>query len=277
MLTGLKTVLNIAEEKKCAIPAFNVYKSETALGVIRAAEETDSCVILQMYSRLFSNFEAEFLMPALVAAARRSRVRIALHLDHGADLQAVSKALRWGCTGVMRDASTEPFDENVRILKEVADFAHAVGVQVEGELGHIGSAKDGLPTDYTRADEAAEFVRRTGVDALAIMVGTAHGRYKQAPVIAVDRIREIHEALPGTALVLHGGSGVPDDQIVSAIDAGIRKVNFGTDVCYSFLDGVFAVSREIFAVDLFMKEPVRAVAAFGKEKIRLLRAENSNE
>ncbi len=276
MLVSLKTVLDIAEEKKCAIPAFNVYNAETALGIIRAAEEANSCVILQMYSRLFTNFEAEFMMPALVAAARKSSVKIALHLDHGADNAVVAKALRWGCTGVMRDASTEPFDENVRILKDVVDFAHAVQVQVEGELGHIGSAKDGVPTDYTRVDEAVEFVRRTGVDALAIMVGTAHGHYKQAPVIAVDRIREIHEALPQTALVLHGGSGVPDDQIIRAIDAGIRKINFGTDVCYSFLDGVFAVSREIFAVDLFMKEPIKAVAAFGHEKIKLLRAENSN-
>ena len=276
MLVSLKTVLNIAEEKKCAIPAFNVYNSETALGVLRAAEEADAAVILQMYSRLFSNFEAEFMMPSLVAAARRSPVKVALHLDHGADLDVVAKALRWGCTGVMRDASTLPFEENVAALKTVVDIAHAVGVDVEGELGHIGMAKDGVPTDYTRADEAADFVRRTGVDALAIMVGTAHGHYKQAPVLAIDRIREIHAALPDTALVLHGGSGVPDDQIAASVDAGIRKINFGTDVCCSFLDGVFGVSRDIIAVDLFMKEPIRAVARFAAEKIRLLKAEHSN-
>ena len=276
MLVSLKTVLNIAEEKKCAIPAFNVYNSETALGVLRAAEEADAAVILQMYSRLFSNFEAEFMMPSLVAAARRSPVKVALHLDHGADLDVVAKALRWGCTGVMRDASTLPFEENVAALKTVVDIAHAVGVDVEGELGHIGMARDGVPTDYTRADEAADFVRRTGVDALAIMVGTAHGHYKQAPVLAIDRIREIHAALPDTALVLHGGSGVPDDQIAASVDAGIRKINFGTDVCCSFLDGVFGVSRDVIAVDLFMKEPIRAVTRFAAEKIRLLKAEHSN-
>ncbi len=276
MLVSLKTVLDIAEERKCAVPAFNIYNAETAQGIIRAAEEADSCVILQMYSRLFSNFEAEFLMPALTAAAHRSGVKIALHLDHGADRQVVSKALRWGCTGVMRDASTEPFDENAAILKDVVDLAHAVGVPVEGELGHIGAARDGVPTDYTRVDEAAEFVRRTGVDALAIMVGTAHGHYRQAPVIAMDRIRAIHAAIPDTPLVLHGGSGVPGDQIISAIGAGIRKVNFGTDVCCAFLDGVKAADQNLIAVDLFMKEPIRAVAAFGREKIRLLGAENSN-
>ena len=276
MLVSLKTVLDIAEEKGCAIPAFNVYNAETALGVIRAAEEENACVILQMYSRLFSNFEAEFMMPALVAAARRARVRIALHLDHGASLDVVVKALRWGCTGVMRDASTLPFDENAAALRQVVDMAHAVRVDVEGELGHIGSAKDGVPTDYTRVDEAVEFVHRTGVDALAIMVGTAHGHYKQAPVIAIDRIREIHEALPGCALVLHGGSGVPDEQITAAVKAGIRKINFGTDVCLAFLDRVFDVSRDIIAVDLFMKDPIENVAAFARQKIRLLGAEGSH-
>ena len=276
MLVGLKTVLDIAEQKQCAIPAFNAYNGETALGILNAAEETNSCVILQMYSRLFSSVEAEFIMPSLIAAAHRANVKIALHLDHGADLSVVSKALRWGCTGVMRDASTLPFDENAAALKAVVDIAHAVNVQVEGELGHIGAAKDGVSTEYTRVDESVEFVKRTGVDALAIMVGTAHGHYKQAPVLAIDRIREIHAALPGTALVLHGGSGVPDDQIIASVEAGIRKVNFGTDVCYSFLDAVMAVSRDIVPVDMFMKEPVRAVTRFCKEKIRLLKAEGSN-
>ena len=265
MLVSMKTVLDIAERKGCAIPAFNVYNAETALGAIRAAEEAHSCVILQMYSRLFSNFEAEFMMPALVAAAHRAKVRVALHLDHGADLSVVSKALRWGCTGVMRDASTLPFEENVNTLKQVVDIAH-------GE-----SAKDGVPTDYTRVDEAAEFVRRTGVDALAIMVGTAHGHYKQAPVLAIGRIREIHEAVPGCALVLHGGSGVPDDQIIASVEAGIRKINFGTDVCCSFLDGVFGVSRDIIAVDLFMKEPIEAVKRFCLSKIDLLKAGGSDD
>ena len=277
MLVDMRTVLDIAEEKNCAIPAFNVYNTETALGAIHAAEAAHSCVILQMYSRLFASTEAEFLMPALVAAAHRAKVKVALHLDHGANDDAVYKALRWGCTGVMRDASSEPFDENAEILKRVVDMAHAVGVSVEGELGHIGSAKDGVPTDYTRVDEAMEYFRRTGVDALAIMVGTAHGHYKQAPVLAIDRIREIHEAIPGCALVLHGGSGVPDDQVTAAIDAGIRKVNFGTDVCYSFLDGVFEVSRDIVAVDLFMKAPTEAVMKFCLSKIALLRSGGSDD
>ena len=185
MLTDMKTLLDIAEKKGCAIPAFNVYNAETALGAIFAAEEANSCVILQMYSRLFSNFEAQFMAPSILEAARNAKVKVAFHLDHGANDEVVTKALRWGCTGVMRDASTSPFEENVAILKNVGGRAHAVGVSVEGELGHIGVAKDGVSTEYTKVDEAKRFVEETGVDALAIMVGTAHGHYKQAPVLAI--------------------------------------------------------------------------------------------
>ncbi len=275
MLTNLNVVLQIAETKGCAIPAFNVYNAETAMGVLAAAEEANACVILQMYSRLFAGGEAEFLAPSILAAAHRSSVKAVFHLDHGASDEAVVRALRFGCTGIMRDASDLPYEDNVAATRRVADMCHAAGVPVEGELGHIGVAKDGVNTEYTRVDEAADYVRRTGVDALAILVGTAHGHYKQAPVIAVDRIREIKEAT-GVPPVLHGGSGVPDGQIRAAIEAGIRKINFGTDVCYSFLDQVFITSRELFAVDLFMKEPVQAVKRFALEKIRLLGAEGSN-
>ena len=276
MLTDMKTLLDIAEEKGCAIPAFNVYNAETALGAIFAAEEANSCVILQMYSRLFSNFEAQFMAPSILEEARNAKVKVAFHLDHGANDEVVTKALRWGCTGVMRDASTSPFEENVAILKNVVERAHAVGVSVEGELGHIGVAKDGVSTEYTKVDEARKFVDETGVDALAIMVGTAHGHYKQAPVLAIDRIAEIHAATKAH-LVLHGGSGVPDDQIRASIKAGIRKINFGTDVCCSFLDEVRRTSPDLLAVDLFMKEPIQNVKRFCLSKIELLGAVGCNE
>ena len=276
MLTGLKPLFAAAEKRNCAIPAFNVYNAETAMGVLQAAEEADSCVILQIYSRLFESGEGAFIAPAIVAAAQRSPVKAAFHLDHGASGEVVAKALRCGCTGVMRDASQLPFDENAAALRETVRLAHAVGVDVEGELGHIGSAKDGVSREYTKVDEALEYVRQTGVDALAILVGTAHGHYKQAPVLAIERIGEIRRAV-GVPLVLHGGSGVPDDQIRAAIGAGIRKINFGTDVCLSFLDEVRRTSPDIIAVDLFMKEPIQAVRRFALEKIRLLGAEGSNE
>ena len=275
MLVNMKELLAVAERKCCAIPAFNVYNGETALGVFKAAEEADACIIVQMYSRLFMSEEAEFIAPSIVDAANRSKAKICFHLDHGSCDEAVARAIRWGCTSVMRDASALPFEENAAVLERVVHFAHDLGISVEGELGHIGFAKDGVPTDYTQVDEALRFCEKTGVDALAVAVGTAHGHYKQAPVLAIDRIRELHEAIPA-ALVLHGGSGVPDDQIRAAVAAGIRKVNFGTDVCVSFLDAVRKVDPSIIGVDTYMKEPVQAVKRFALEKIALLGAEGSN-
>ena len=275
MLVNMKELLAVAERKGCAIPAFNVYNGETALGVFKAAEEADACIIVQMYSRLFMSEEAEFIAPSIVDAANRSKAKICFHLDHGSCDEAVARAIRWGCTSVMRDASALPFEENAAVLARVVHFAHDLDISVEGELGHIGFAKDGVPTDYTQVDEALRYCELTGVDALAVAVGTAHGHYKQAPVLAIDRIRELHEAIPA-ALVLHGGSGVPDDQIRAAVAAGIRKVNFGTDVCVSFLDAVRKVDPSIIGVDTYMKEPVQAVKRFALEKIALLGAEGSN-
>ena len=275
MLVNMKELLAAAERKGCAIPAFNVYNGETALAMFKAAEEADACIIVQMYSRLFMSEEAEFIAPSIVDAANRSKAKICFHLDHGSCDEAVARAFRWGCTSVMRDASALPFEENAAVLARVVHFAHDLDISVEGELGHIGFAKDGVPTDYTQIDEALRYCELTGVDALAVAVGTAHGHYKQAPVLAIDRIRELHEAIPA-ALVLHGGSGVPDDQIRAAVAAGIRKVNFGTDVCVSFLDAVRKVDPSIIGVDTYMKEPVQAVKRFALEKIALLGAEGSN-
>ena len=146
-----------------------------------------------------------------------------------------------------------------------------MNIGVEGEIGHIGKAADGVPTDYTTVEEAKKYVDGTGVSALAVAVGTAHGRYKEAPVLQIERIKQIKDAI-GTPLVLHGGSGVPDDQIKLAVKAGIRKINFGTDLCYSFLDKVFETDKNKIAIDLFMYEPIEAVKNFAVSKIQLLGA-----
>lgn len=273
MLVGLKDVLKIAEEKGFAVPAFNVYNMETVMGIMEAAEEMRAPIIMQSYSRLFTNKEGYFVAPIVLAAAKKASVPICFHLDHGAGMTEVARALRWGATGIMIDKSTLPFAENIAQTKEVVDMCTSIGVPVEGELGHIGSVNDEISTDYTEVKEAAEFVEKTGVAALAVMVGTAHGRYKKAPKLAIDRIAEIHAATDA-ALVLHGGSGVPDDEIQAAVKAGIRKVNFGTDVCYSFLDKVFETSRDLIAIDMFMKDAIESVKGFGIGKIKLLGAEN---
>lgn len=271
MLVSFSEILAMAEKGGYAIPAFNVYNMETVMGVIAAAEAERAPIILQCYSRLFTNEEGYYLAPVILAAAKKATVPVCFHLDHGAGECEVERALRAGATGIMIDASVLPLEENIAATRAVCQRCAYIGVAVEGELGHIGSTKDEKVSDYTDPAEAARYASETGVGALAIMVGTAHGRYQQAPKLDIDRIRTIKE-LTGLPLVLHGGSGVPDEEITAAIAAGIRKINFGTDLCYSFLDAVFATSREKVGIDLFMREAVASVSAFATSKIRLLGA-----
>ncbi len=273
MLVNLKEVLDMAESGGYAIPAFNVYNMETVMGIIRAAEEAKSPVIIQSYSRLFTNEEGYFVSPIVLAAAKQASVPVCFHLDHGAGVPEVVKALRYGASGIMIDNSNLEFEQNISETAKVVEMCAAVGVPVEGELGHIGSVNDAEMQEFTKVDEATEFVSKTGVTALAILVGTAHGRYKKAPELDIQRIRDIH-AKTDAHLVLHGGSGVPDDQLINAVKAGIRKINFGTDVCYSFLDKVFETSRDLVAIDLFMKDAIESVKEFALTKIDLLGSRN---
>ena len=273
MLVNLKDVLTIAEKGNFAIPAFNVYNMETAMGIIQAAEETRAPIIMQSYSRLFASGAAFYLAPVVLQAAIHSSVPVCFHLDHGAGEMEVMRALRHGCTGIMLDCSSLPLKENIAETLRITKICAEVGVPVEGELGHIGSAKDEITCDYTDVAEAVQFVAETGVAALAIQVGTAHGHYKKAPRVNVERIAEIHAKIANVSLVLHGGSGIPDDQVKASIVAGIRKVNFGTDICYSFLDKVFETSRDLVAVDVFMRDAIAAVKNFAIEKIKLLGAD----
>ena len=273
MLVGIKGILNIAEKGGFAIPAFNVYNMETVIGVMAAAEESKAPIIMQCYSRLFSNKEGYFISPVILAAAKKASVPICFHLDHGAGATEVTRALRYGASGIMIDKSMLPLEQNIAETKKIVDMCAAVDVSVEGELGHIGSVNDSEMSEFTDVSEAVEYVKRTGVAALAILVGTAHGRYKKAPKLDIERIANIKKAT-GIPLVLHGGSGIPDDQIIAAVKAGIRKVNFGTDVCYSFLDKVFETSRDLVAIDLFMKDAIENVKKFALGKINLLGASN---
>lgn len=272
MIVNLKEILALAEEGGYAIPAFNVYNMETVMGVTAAAEELRAPVILQCYSRLFDGDEGYYVAPVIRAAAQKAAVPVCFHLDHGAGEAEVMRGVRYGCTGIMLDVSNAPFEENAARTANVSKLCGEAGIPVEGELGHIGSVNDAEMASYTEPDEAQRFVEQTGVAALAVMVGTAHGRYKKAPELDIERIRAI-KAATGIPLVLHGGSGVPDDQIRAAIEAGIRKINFGTDLCYSFLDQVFETSRDKIAIDLFMKEPIQNVKRFAGSKMKLLGAD----
>lgn len=273
MLYSLERILDLAEKGNYAIPAFNVYNLETVQGVLNAAEEARSPVIMQLYSRLATSGASDLLCPIILEAAKRATVPVALHLDHGSGKDAVTIALRNGATGIMIDYSTLSLEENIKGTKEIVDMCNLVGVQVEGELGHIGKAAEGVSNQFTEVEDAVKYVKETGVKALAVQVGTAHGRYKQAPVLAIDRIKEIKEAT-GVHLVLHGGSGVPDEQIKAAVEAGIRKMNFSTDLCYAFIESVQEQDKNKVAIDLIMKEPIQKVKEFALSKIEVLNSKN---
>lgn len=273
MLFNLKQILDLAEKDGYAVPAFNVYNMETVMGVLAAAEEARSPVIMQLYSRLATSGNADFVCPIVLEAAKRATVPVCLHLDHGSGEEAVNVMLKDGATGIMIDYSTLDLEENIQGTRKVVEMCTPLNVQVEGELGHIGKAAEGLSNQFTEVKDAVKYVKETGVAALAVQVGTAHGRYKQAPVLAIDRIREIKEAT-GVHLVLHGGSGVPDDQIKAAVKAGIRKMNFSTDLCYTFIESVQKQDKNKVAIDLIMKEPVEEVKKFCLSKIDVLGSRN---
>lgn len=272
MLVHLKTILEMAEEDGYAIPAFNVYNMETLIGVTEAAREAGAPIIVQMYSRLFDNRDAKYVSPMVFEAAKEIPVPICFHLDHGSGIETIIRALRVGVTGAMIDASTLSIEENMAVTREAVKLCAAVGVPVEGELGHVGGAADKHMCAYTDVDEAVRFVKETGVACLAVMVGTAHGHYEQAPILDIQRIKEIHDRA-GIPVVLHGGSGVPDDQIKMAIVAGVRKVNFATDICCAFLNGIFEKGNQAGPLDRYMVEPTDCVKRYALEKIRLLGAE----
>ena len=268
----LKEILDLAESKEFAVPAFCVYNLETLMGCVNAAKELNAPIIIQMYSRLFNTDTGKMLAPVICDIMDSSKIPVAFHLDHGAGIPECIRAIRLGTTGVMIDASTLDLDGNIQATADAVALAKTVGVSVEGELGHIGSAKEEIGTAYTEVADAVRYVNETEVDALAIMVGTAHGKYAKAPVLAIDRISEIHKAT-GAHLVLHGGSGVPDDQICDAIRAGIRKINFGTDICYAFVDGFRAIDPLATPLDISMAKISENVKAFAIEKIKLLGAD----
>lgn len=272
MLVSLQEIIAMAEEGGYCIPAFNVYNIETVMGVIDAAEEEKSPVIMQVYPRLVNQQVGYYIAPAVLAAAKKAKVPVCFHLDHGPSELEAMKMIAWGATGIMIDGSVYDFEENVKVTENIVKLCSAVGVGVEGELGHIGSVNDEAMEEYTDPEEAGEFVKRTGVTCLAVLIGNAHGHYKKTPCLDIERVKKIRETTGGIPLVLHGGSGIPDDQVKAAIKAGIRKMNIGTDVCCAFAEGAKSEldnPNRSLAPDLFMKPSIESVKQLAISKIRL--------
>jgi len=242
MLVTGREILEHANRNGYAVGAFNVNNMEIVQAIVEAAEETNSPVILQASQGGIKYAGIEYIAQLGKVAAEKAKVPVAIHLDHGTDFQQIMLCIRHGFTSVMIDGSKYQFKENIEITKKVVEVAHAVGVSVEAELGKIGGTEDDITVDereatFTDPDEAKIFVEETGVDSLAIAVGTAHGVYKGEPKIDFERIKTIKELL-GIPLVLHGSSGVPADSIKKAVAAGINKINIDTDLRIAFTQAI---------------------------------------
>ena len=229
-LVKMKDLLKRAEEKNIGCGAFSVGNMEMVKGAIQAAEELNTPIILQIAEVRLKNSPLHLMGPMMVQAAKEAKVDVAVHLDHGLTFETVDKALELGFTSVMLDASTLPFEENIARVKTVVEKAGKYGATVEAELGLVGGSEDGSCDHGIRCtdpDDAAVYAKETGIDALAVAIGNAHGNYPVAPTLAFDVLEKIHEKVD-IPLVLNGGSGISDKDFQRAISLGIRKVNIAT-------------------------------------------------
>ncbi len=229
-LVTMKKLLEQASKERRGVGAFSVGNMEMVKGAVQAAEEMNTPIILQIAEVRLPHSPLALMGPMMVQAAKEAKVDVAVHLDHGLTVETVKKALELGFTSVMFDSSNYSFEENIERTKEVAELAKGYGATVEAELGLVGGSEDGSEDHGIRCtdpEDAKIFCERTGIDALAVAIGNAHGNYPVAPTLAFDVLEEI-EKRTEVPLVLHGGSGITDDDFRRAISLGIVKVNIAT-------------------------------------------------
>ncbi|WP_270284928.1 ketose-bisphosphate aldolase [Enterococcus lactis] len=283
MLVTGKEILAVANEKGFAVPAFNAGSGQLLNAVIEACEEAQAPVMIAIHPE-----ELKFLTDSFVAqvkyAAQQTDIPICIHLDHGADFNQIIHAIRLGFTSVMIDASHLSYETNVMLSKKVVEAAHAVGISVEAELGTIGDTGNTIEGGvseiiYTDPSTAQAFIEETGIDSLAIAIGTAHGIYPKElkPKLRLD-ILETIRSLTTIPLVLHGGSSNPDEEICQAVELGINKINISSDIKIVFAEKL----RDILnSGDLEIREPnvlfppcMEAVKQAALDKIHLFKADN---
>ncbi|MBQ1245442.1 MAG: class II fructose-bisphosphate aldolase [Clostridia bacterium] len=278
MLVNMNEVLRPAKKHQYAVGLFNAVNLELARGIISAAESTRSPVIMGTAEVLLPYGPLEEVSYYLIPMAKKASVPVVVHLDHGLSFDLCVKALDLGFTSVMYDCSTDTYEENIRKVKEMADIAHSRGATIEGELGHVGDNEGSAEGSSHLADPSAyftdpkmakDFVERTGVDALAIAVGNAHGAYKLPPKLDFERIRTIANTVD-VPLVLHGGSGLTDDDFKKAIKEGISKVNIFTDINVAAVEAQFKKfqSMDKGLIDL-IPAAVEAVKQESMKKMKL--------
>ena len=280
-LVPMADILNKANEEGYAVGGFNINNMEFLQGIIEGAEEANSPLILATSEGAIRYIGMEYVLGMVEAATKDTDIPVALHLDHGSSFEKAMECIRRGYSSVMIDGSKYPFEENIAMTKKVVEAAHSVGVSVEAELGKLGGTEDDHTVEereatFTDPDEAVEFVERTGIDALAVAIGTAHGVYKGEPDLDFDRLEAINNKID-IPLVLHGASGVPDSDVRKAVSFGINKVNVNT----AFQQAFTAKVKELFAEDPELYDPRKycgpgrdAIKERVKEKIDVLGSKN---
>ncbi|GMQ57605.1 class II fructose-1,6-bisphosphate aldolase [Vallitalea sediminicola] len=269
-------LINKAKEKNVAIAAFNIHNLETIQAVIEGASEERAPVIIQTTPGTLKHAGIEYIGVIVKKAADMYNIPVALHVDHCPSFNTIVQCIKNNYTSVMIDGANLEYEENVKLVKRVTNMAHAVGIQVEGEIGRIGGVEDDM---FVNSDEAAltipseakKFVEDTGIDTLAIAIGTAHGMYKGEPKLDFDRLSAI-EAIVDVPLVLHGASGVPDDSIKEAIKRGIAKINIATELKNPMAEAIvdtFAKNKDENDPRNYMGAAREAVKEVVKRKIRL--------
>lgn len=275
MLVNLNAVLKKAQEEHYAVGLFNTIDTDMLEAAISAAEELRSPIIIGTAEVLLPYGELKLIAPSILAAARAVSVPVVVHYDHGLTYGRCVEALQLGFSSIMFDGSAGDREQNVESTREIVKLAHAMGATVEGEIGHVGQAdtEDNAVSDqYTTPEEAAAFVEATGVDALAVAIGTAHGAYKTKPCLDLERLRQIRERID-TPLVLHGGSGLSDEDFSNTIRDGIAKVNIFTDLCTAgkqAMEAAIAQGKDYLAI---RQARVAAIREAVKTKIRLFGSE----
>lgn len=268
-LATLKDVLSIAVEREIAIPSFNIDNIEIPEAIMEAAECYSCPVILAIGQGAIQAGQMLYLTDVVRRLAAESTVPVVMHLDHGVSYEQAIQCLRAGFTSVMFDGSRLPFEENVSITGRVAEAAHVVGVSVEAELGAISGVEDGIGSNrhnLVDVQEVERFISEVQVDALAVGIGNAHGLYQRLPNLDFDRLQKC-QALNPPPLVLHGGSGIPNSMIQTAIEMGIRKINVATEIRNAFMDGLECTVSERNIYSMY-KEARNRVTELAAAKIR---------
>lgn len=279
MLVNLNEVLLDAKRNKYGIGLFNTTNLEMAKGVIAAAEELRSPVIVGTAEILLPSGSLTEIRDILLPMAERASVPVVLHFDHGLSEEKVIEALRLGYSSIMYDCSVDEYETNIEKVKRMTDIAHAFGATVEAELGHVGANDQSAESEnqddsiYTEPKQAAEYAKATGVDALAVAIGSAHGAYKETPKLDIERLKDI-TAMVDIPLVLHGGSGLSDDDFRNCIQNGIAKINIFTDINCAAADAAMSIYEKGVGLSQFSPRMVEAVKEETKKKMLLFGSDN---